>query len=235
MFGATSQSGSRTERRFEFSVLLTRRNPWPNRYRRPTHSSMRRSGRSQQRPSVRRQRWRETWNGFLPTTALACRLVALHGLEQVGCQVPTVWFEKPDCDYIPRTRYSWDGVPVNSDEGDFYRPVFRRSRWRRVLRRQRRPRNPSASDSGPVECPGWTDHQRGDRRGDACSPRPGVVDATARGHSVVELSKANRSSPHRVSTPCRDSLGQGWNAASPTPSHPGRNGRIRRRQGERRS
>lgn len=67
----------------------------------------------------------ETWNGFLPTTALACRLVALHGLEQVGCQVPTVWFEKPDCDYIPRTRYSWDGVPANSDEGDFYQACVR--------------------------------------------------------------------------------------------------------------
>ncbi|AUG46808.1 hypothetical protein BVU17_04465 [Haloarcula taiwanensis] len=67
----------------------------------------------------------ETWNGFLPTTALACRLVALHGLEQVGCRVPAVWFEKPDCDYTARTRYSWDGVPADSDEGDFYQACVR--------------------------------------------------------------------------------------------------------------
>lgn len=31
----------------------------------------------------------ETWNGFVPATALSCRLIALHALERVGCRVPS--------------------------------------------------------------------------------------------------------------------------------------------------
>lgn len=67
----------------------------------------------------------ETWNGFLPTTALACRLVAFHGLERVNCRIPDIWFEKPDCEYVARTRYSWDGVPTDGDEGAFYQERVR--------------------------------------------------------------------------------------------------------------
>lgn len=67
----------------------------------------------------------ETWNGFFATTALSCRLVALHGLERVGCRVPEVWFEKPDCEYVAKTRYSWDGVPTFGGEGDFYQKRIR--------------------------------------------------------------------------------------------------------------
>lgn len=61
-----------------------------------------------------------TWNGFVATTALSCRLIALNALEAVGCRVPDVWFEKPDCEYVAKTLYSWDGAPTLGGEGDFY-------------------------------------------------------------------------------------------------------------------
>lgn len=61
-----------------------------------------------------------TWNGFVPTTALSCHLVALHALETVGCTVPEIRFEKPDGEYVARTRYRWDATPAPGGEGDFY-------------------------------------------------------------------------------------------------------------------
>ncbi|MFC7027490.1 hypothetical protein ACFQJ5_07640 [Halomicroarcula sp. GCM10025324] len=52
----------------------------------------------------------ETLNGFVPTTALACRLVALGALERVGCPVPEVRTDAPSrpAAYIKRARYRWD-------------------------------------------------------------------------------------------------------------------------------
>jgi hypothetical protein len=66
-----------------------------------------------------------TWNGFLPTTALSCRLVALHALETVGCAVPAISFDKPDGEYVAKTRYSWEGPPTLGGEGDFYQQRIR--------------------------------------------------------------------------------------------------------------
>ena len=59
----------------------------------------------------------ETWNGFVPTTALASRLVALEALEAVGCPVPEVRSDppaRPDA-YVERGRYRWD-----AGAGTFY-------------------------------------------------------------------------------------------------------------------
>lgn len=66
-----------------------------------------------------------TWNGFLPTTALSCRLVALHALEAVGCKVPAIHFEKPAGEYVAKRRYSWQGAPTVDGEGDFYQERLR--------------------------------------------------------------------------------------------------------------
>jgi len=63
----------------------------------------------------------ETWNGYLATTALACRLVAFHALERVGCPVPHISLEKPQGEHVEMTRYCWDGPPAISGGGDFYR------------------------------------------------------------------------------------------------------------------
>lgn len=62
----------------------------------------------------------ETWNGFFPTTALSCRLVALNALERLGCLVPDISFEKPDGEFVGKTRYAWDGPPSVGTDVDFY-------------------------------------------------------------------------------------------------------------------
>jgi hypothetical protein len=54
----------------------------------------------------------ETWNGFVPTTALASRLVALEALEAVDCPVPEVRADpptRPD-EYVERGCYRWDAA-----------------------------------------------------------------------------------------------------------------------------
>lgn len=62
----------------------------------------------------------ETWNGFVPTTTLSCRLVALNALEQLGCLVPEVRFDDPGEGYVGKTRYCWDGPPAIGGAVDFY-------------------------------------------------------------------------------------------------------------------
>lgn len=66
----------------------------------------------------------ETWNGFLPTTALSCRLVALHALERVGCPVPDVWLTPPEGDAVRRHRFRWDGA-VRDERAIFYQERIR--------------------------------------------------------------------------------------------------------------
>lgn len=62
----------------------------------------------------------ETWNGFVPTTVLSCRLVALNALESVGCRIPEIAFEKPDEAFVGKSRYCWDGPPAIGENADFY-------------------------------------------------------------------------------------------------------------------
>ncbi|WP_324756719.1 hypothetical protein [Haloarcula montana] len=66
-----------------------------------------------------------TWNGFVPTTALSCRLVAFNALEAVGCRIPEITFEKPAGDSVARERYSWTGQPTLGGSGDFYQERVR--------------------------------------------------------------------------------------------------------------
>ncbi|MFB6183553.1 MAG: hypothetical protein ABEI96_03275 [Haloarculaceae archaeon] len=66
-----------------------------------------------------------TWNGFVPTTALSCRLVALYALDAVGCRTPPVTFEKPTGEYVAKTRYGWEGEPSVGGDGDFYQELLR--------------------------------------------------------------------------------------------------------------
>ncbi|WP_226021695.1 hypothetical protein [Halomicrobium salinisoli] len=68
----------------------------------------------------------ETWNGFLPSSALSCRLVAHRALEAVGCDVPDVRVGEGDGDggaaprdtsdgrYVARGLYDWD-PPADAD------------------------------------------------------------------------------------------------------------------------
>ncbi|WP_225333661.1 hypothetical protein [Halomicrobium urmianum] len=64
----------------------------------------------------------ETWNGFLPSTALSSRLVAHRALEAVGCDVPDVRVAAGDGDsgaasdgrYVARGLYDWD-PPAGAD------------------------------------------------------------------------------------------------------------------------
>jgi len=65
-----------------------------------------------------------TWNGFVAPTALSCRLVALHALETVGCQVPDVRLD-PERGYVPRPRYKWGGASRLGSDGDFYQEQVR--------------------------------------------------------------------------------------------------------------
>ena len=51
----------------------------------------------------------ETWNGFLPTTALSCRLVALNALERLGCHVPPTGPSAGDGRERKTARFRWDG------------------------------------------------------------------------------------------------------------------------------
>lgn len=47
-----------------------------------------------------------TWNGFVPTTVLTSRLVALRALERAGCRVPDVSLTEPERgDYVERSLY----------------------------------------------------------------------------------------------------------------------------------
>lgn len=57
----------------------------------------------------------ETWNGYTPTTALSCRLIALDALGSLGCPVPDIDFTRTDGDAIARSRYRWDAGTVASD------------------------------------------------------------------------------------------------------------------------
>ena len=53
----------------------------------------------------------ETFNGFVSTTALGNRLVALHALETVGCRVPTIWLSEPaEHDAVFRYCQRWPGA-----------------------------------------------------------------------------------------------------------------------------
>lgn len=61
----------------------------------------------------------ETFNGYLPTTALGNRLLALHALEAVGCRVPETWLDEPaDADAVFRYRERWPGT--REDAPGFY-------------------------------------------------------------------------------------------------------------------
>lgn len=53
----------------------------------------------------------ETWNGFFPTTALSCRLLALHALERLNCPVPSIWLDSPERAAIRRRQFRWDDDP----------------------------------------------------------------------------------------------------------------------------
>ncbi len=50
----------------------------------------------------------ETWNGFLPTTALSCRLVGLHALERLGLRVPATDRSPIDGNGVQKPRFRWD-------------------------------------------------------------------------------------------------------------------------------
>jgi len=62
-------------------------------------------------PAFRALRYAErsgipTWNGFVPTTALTSRLVALRALERAGCRVPDISLTDPERDdYVERSLY----------------------------------------------------------------------------------------------------------------------------------
>lgn len=57
----------------------------------------------------------ETWNGFTPTTALSCRVVALHALECLGCQVPATGATSTDDHGDRRARFRGAGAAVAHD------------------------------------------------------------------------------------------------------------------------
>lgn len=64
----------------------------------------------------------ETFNGYVTTTALGNRLVALHALESVGCRVPSTWLAEPsDEDVSYRYRDRWAGA--RADAPGFYQAV----------------------------------------------------------------------------------------------------------------
>jgi hypothetical protein len=65
-----------------------------------------------------------TWNGRLPTTILASRLVMLKALSAVGFRVPPVTFEPPEGQYVAKPLYSWDGDPEIGGTGGFYQPLL---------------------------------------------------------------------------------------------------------------
>jgi len=65
----------------------------------------------------------ETWNGFVPTTALSCRLVALNALDRIGCRVPEIRFDDPGDGFVGTTRYRWDGPPAIGGAVDFYQQM----------------------------------------------------------------------------------------------------------------
>jgi hypothetical protein len=65
-----------------------------------------------------------TWNGRLPTTILASRLVMLRALSAVGFRVPTVTFDPPEGEYVAKPLYSWDGDPEIGGTGGFYQPLL---------------------------------------------------------------------------------------------------------------
>ncbi|SFS01447.1 hypothetical protein SAMN05216559_2500 [Halomicrobium zhouii] len=50
----------------------------------------------------------ETWNGYAPTTMLSCRLLSLHALDRLGCQVPSTGPSETDGDAVERARFRWD-------------------------------------------------------------------------------------------------------------------------------
>jgi hypothetical protein len=62
----------------------------------------------------------ETWNGFFPTTALSCRLVVLNALEQIGYRVPEIAFERPEGEFVGRSRFRWNGPTGVAAEPAFY-------------------------------------------------------------------------------------------------------------------
>lgn len=65
-----------------------------------------------------------TWNGRLPTTILASRLVMLEALSAVGFRVPPVSFEPPEEPYVTKPLFSWDGDPEIGGTGGFYQPLL---------------------------------------------------------------------------------------------------------------
>jgi hypothetical protein len=65
-----------------------------------------------------------TWNGRLPTTILASRLVMLKALSVVGFRVPPVTFEPPERPYVAKPLFSWDGDPEIDGTGGFYQPLL---------------------------------------------------------------------------------------------------------------
>ncbi|MCU4719452.1 ATP-grasp domain-containing protein [Halapricum hydrolyticum] len=65
-----------------------------------------------------------TWNGRLPTTILASRLVMLKALSAVGFRAPPVTFEPPDSPYVSKPLFCWDGDPEIGGTGGFYQPLL---------------------------------------------------------------------------------------------------------------
>jgi hypothetical protein len=65
-----------------------------------------------------------TWNGRLPTTVLASRLVMLQALSAVGFRVPPVRFEPPEGRYVAKPLFSWDGDPEIGGSDGFYQPLL---------------------------------------------------------------------------------------------------------------
>ncbi|WP_435346068.1 histidine kinase [Haloarchaeobius sp. HRN-SO-5] len=65
-----------------------------------------------------------TWNGQLPTTIFASRLVMLEALSAVGFRVPPVTFDPPEGPYVAKPLYSWDGDPEIGGTGGFYQPLL---------------------------------------------------------------------------------------------------------------
>ena len=51
----------------------------------------------------------ETWNGFVPATALSSRLVALYALERVGFRTPATGAAAGDEDAVATRPFRWDG------------------------------------------------------------------------------------------------------------------------------
>lgn len=66
----------------------------------------------------------ETWNGFFPTTALSCRLLALDALDRLGCAVPELWLDSPSHPAIRRRRFRWDDPPDGTHD-TFYQERVR--------------------------------------------------------------------------------------------------------------